>query len=149
MIKQDFLDKLRISLNGKIAANQVEEHIRYYEDYINVEMRKGKSEEEVMLSLGEPRLIAKTIVETSSKSQYSEYGYTSGQYSEADNECREYEQDSKVRVISKIPGWVWIILVILIIIIILGAIFSAITAVMPFWLFILLVVLLVKMRKKK
>ena len=30
MTKQEFLDKLRISLNGKVAANQVEEHIRYY-----------------------------------------------------------------------------------------------------------------------
>ena len=31
------MDKLRISLNGKIAANQVEEHIRYYEDYTSMD----------------------------------------------------------------------------------------------------------------
>lgn len=74
MTKQEFLEKLRVSLNGKVAANQVEEHVRYYEDYINVEIRKGRDEEEVMAALGEPRLIAKTIVETSSKSQSFGYG---------------------------------------------------------------------------
>ena len=74
MTKQEFLDKLRISLNGKIAAGEVEEHIRYYEDYINVELRKGSSEEDVMATLGDPRLIARTIVETSGMAQSAEYG---------------------------------------------------------------------------
>ena len=144
MTKQEFLDKLRVSLNGKIAAGQVEEHIRYYEDYVNVEMRKGRSEEEVMATLGDPRLISKTIVETSVKAQSPEYDSAGASYKEADNECREYDQGTQVRNLSKVPGWVWIILVILIIIIILGAVFSVITALMPVLLPILLIVLLVK-----
>lgn len=144
MTKQEFLEKLRISLNGKIAANQVEEHIRYYEDYINVEIRKGRSEEEVMAALGEPRLIARTIVETTGRAQSSEYDSTDSQYGGDDKACQEYNRGTEVRNLSKVPGWVWIILVILIVIIILGAVFSVITALMPVLLPVLLVVLLVK-----
>jgi len=145
MTKQEFLGKLRISLNGKVAANQVEEHIRYYEDYISVEMRKGRSEEDVMASLGDPRLISRTIIETSTKSRSAEYESTDSAYQNADNECREYEQDTQVRNLSRVPGWVWIILIILLVIIVLSAIFSVVTALMPVLLPILLVVLLFKM----
>lgn len=149
MTKQEFLDKLRISLNGKIAAGEVEEHIRYYEDYINVELRKGSSEEDVMATLGDPRLIARTIVETSGMAQSAEYGDGANTYREVNNECREYDQGTQVRNLSNVPGWVWIILVILIVILVLGAVFSVVTALMPVLLPILLIVLLVKMFKNR
>ena len=58
MDRQEFLEKLRLSLNGRLPAQAVAEHISYYEDYINTEIRKGKSEEEVVGMLGDPRLIA-------------------------------------------------------------------------------------------
>ena len=45
---------------GKVAA-----HVRYYEDYIRHEMNRGRSEQEVLEELGDPRLIARTILETS------------------------------------------------------------------------------------
>lgn len=149
MTKQEFLEKLRISLNGKIAADQVEEHIRYYEDYINVELRKGSSEESVMASLGDPRLIARTIVATSGMAQSAEYGDGANAYREVENECREYDRGTEVRKLSGVPGWVWIILVLLVVIIVLGAIFSVISALMPVLLPIVLIVLLVKMFKNK
>lgn len=149
MTKQDFLDKLRISLNGKVAANQVEEHIRYYEDYINVEIRKGKSEDEVMATLGDPRLISRTIVETSGIAQSSDYKGGENSYREVEKECQEYNRGTEVRNLSKVPGWVWIILVILIVIIVLGAVFSVVMSLMPVLLPILLVVLLFKMFKDR
>ena len=145
MTKQEFLDKLRISLNGKIAANQVEEHIRYYEDYINVEMRKGRTEEDVMAVLGDPRLISRTIVETSGMAQSSEYSSRENAYREVDRECQEYNRGAEVRNLAKVPGWVWIILVLLIVIVVLGAIFSVVMSLMPVLLPILFVVLLFKM----
>ena len=149
MTKQEFLDNLRISLNGKIAASQVEEHIRYYEDYINVELRKGNSEECVMASLGDPRLIARTIVATSGMSQSAGDRDNANAYREVENECREYDRETEVRKLSGVPGWVWIILVLLIVIIVLGVIFSVISALMPVLLPIVLIVRLVKMLKNK
>ena len=38
--------------------------LAYYEDYIETEIRKGSTEEEVLAQLGDPRLIAKSILAT-------------------------------------------------------------------------------------
>ena len=64
MTKQEFIDRLRAALNGRVAEHVLSDTIRYYDDYIDTEMHGGKSEEEVMASLGDPRLLAKTIAET-------------------------------------------------------------------------------------
>lgn len=64
MTKQEFLDRLRRCLHGKVSPGQVVENLQFYEDYINTEVRKGASEAEVMARLGDPRLLARTIVET-------------------------------------------------------------------------------------
>lgn len=59
--KQDFTDGLRRALNGRISPQEVEEHIRYYDEYITAEMRMGKLEADVLAMLGDPRLIAMSI----------------------------------------------------------------------------------------
>ena len=63
MEKTEFLDQLRVSLNGKIDPQEVNENLRYYEDYINIQIRMGKTETEVMELLGSPRLIARSITD--------------------------------------------------------------------------------------
>ncbi|WP_099469961.1 DUF1700 domain-containing protein [Konateibacter massiliensis] len=64
MDKYDFLNKLREALEGEVSQSIIEENISYYSTYIDSEIRKGKSEAEVLQLLGEPRLIAKTIIDT-------------------------------------------------------------------------------------
>ena len=64
MNKQQFIEALRIALNGNVSPTLVEENISFYEDYINTEIRCGKSEDEVLRALGDPRLIARTIIST-------------------------------------------------------------------------------------
>lgn len=64
MTRQEFLQELRIALQGEVSQAAVNEHIRYYENYIIEESRKGRSEEEVIAQLGNPRLIAKTLIDT-------------------------------------------------------------------------------------
>ena len=73
MNKQEFIDRLRAALNGRVSPNLVIENVNYYEDYINAEIRKGRTEEEVLNTLGDPRLIARTIIETNSKDGQAEY----------------------------------------------------------------------------
>lgn len=70
MSRGEFLQELRVALQGKIPQVKVNEHLRYYENYIIEESRKGKTEAEVMDELGNPRLIAKTLVETEDISDY-------------------------------------------------------------------------------
>ncbi|MFA9377994.1 MAG: DUF1700 domain-containing protein [Lachnotalea sp.] len=66
MNKYEFLNTLKETLESEVAQSVLNENINYYSNYIDEEMSKGKSEIEVLHQLGEPRLIAKTIIDTNS-----------------------------------------------------------------------------------
>ena len=74
MTREDFLRELRIALQGRIPQGEVNSQLSYYETYIIEESRKGRSESEVMESLGDPRLIAKTIIDTYGSGYYEDGG---------------------------------------------------------------------------
>ena len=65
MTEQAFLTELRDALKGSVDSQTINENVRYYEEYIETEVRKGRSMEEVLESLGNPRLLAKTVIDTS------------------------------------------------------------------------------------
>lgn len=126
MSKQEFVDRLRSSLNGKISPALVEENARYYEEYINTQIRLGEQEEKVLEALGDPRLIARSIVA-------AEGGRTSaaaGDYQEYDG-GREQEVDGGRKVrhsfhITKLPSWAMPVLavgVMLLVFVIIGLVF--------------------------
>lgn len=64
MNKQEFIDNLRRSLSSINDYNFVNDTVAYYENYIETQIRMGKTEEQVMRELGDPRLIAKSIKAT-------------------------------------------------------------------------------------
>lgn len=141
------MSKLRAALNGRIPAPQVEDTINYYEDYINVEVRKGKSEEEVMKSLGDPRLIARTIIQTNGTAgnghdagagSYQESGYQSG-YQDT------YEGYRSTRRSFGIPGWLLAIIVILVLFLVIGLVFSVLSFLAPVIIVMAAVIFLVKL----
>lgn len=101
--KQEFIDGLRRALTGKISQSEVEEHIRYYEDYITAETRKNGSEREVLDELGSPSLIAMSIcaadaAEERVKGAEEAYNASEGYYS--NDEYRGYEEERKT---AKMP----------------------------------------------
>lgn len=61
MTKREFLEGLRGALMGEIPDAEVINNIRFYEEYIN---SKASNENDAIEELGDPRLIAKTIIET-------------------------------------------------------------------------------------
>ena len=63
MNRNEFIDKLQRTLAGGLNCNQVADNVRYYQDYIDTEIRKGRSEADVLAGLGDPRLLAKSIIE--------------------------------------------------------------------------------------
>nr|WP_300835101.1 DUF1700 domain-containing protein [uncultured Acetatifactor sp.] len=169
MTKREFLESLRLALGGRVTSAQLTENLEYYEDYINTETRKGRDEGEVLSELGDPRLIARTIVETGGGSSRSSghreagarsEGSRAGQYAEYDG----YGEDSgwsgreadggyqpqgplgrgRVSLLARVPLWAWLILALLVVVLILSAIFSVITALLPILLPILGVLFLVK-----
>ena len=72
MDRIEFIEKLQRALAGGVNSSQVAENVRYYQEYIDVEMRKGRSEEEVLTSLGDPRLLAKSIIEANKRAGVNE-----------------------------------------------------------------------------
>ena len=186
MTKQEFLDRLRRSLHGKITPGQIVENLQFYEDYINTEIRKGASEQEVLTRLGDPRLLARTIVETQGGQQaeragswYEEpegatgtwhdsqgetagtwhdsqgetagtwndsQGETAGAWHENREEYQPYRQpgERRLRLLTTIPVWAWLLLVILIIVLAVSAVFSLLAAILPILLPVLIIVFAVK-----
>lgn len=65
MGKNEFLYALRGRLAETLPREKVEEHVRYYDSYIAEKVSQGMTEEEVTEQLGDPLLIAKTIMDTS------------------------------------------------------------------------------------
>ena len=63
MNRVEFLEGLNEALKGEVDSKEYQETIKYYSDYIEAKMREGLSEEEVVESLGNPRLIAKSILQ--------------------------------------------------------------------------------------
>lgn len=64
MNREEFLKKLQEALSGEIPPEKVYENLQYYKGYIRDEKSKGRSEEEIMEELGDPRMIARTIIDT-------------------------------------------------------------------------------------
>ena len=63
MTKAEFLEKLRIELSSGVTPQVLQENLNYYSQYIDDEIRKGRTESEVLAELGDPWILAKTIVD--------------------------------------------------------------------------------------
>lgn len=62
--RQEFIDTLGAKLAEGMSTAEVLSQIQYYQGYIDGEMLRGKTEEAVLEELGDPMLIAKTILES-------------------------------------------------------------------------------------
>lgn len=157
MNKQEFTDKLQEALNGNVSAGVVRENVAYYEDYISTEVRKGKTEREVLQALGDPRLIARTIMETngtgyrsgayqdagyqnagSGNTEYQGSGYRQGSYGDSGN-------TNVAKRSFRMPVWAWIVLVVVIIALIISAVCSVLSFLAPVLIPVLVIVFLVKL----
>lgn len=132
MNKIEFIEQMRRSLSTIDDYTYVNDTIAYYENYIESRIRMGKSEEQVMQELGDPRLIAKSICashETDSDEQDAD-GYQS------------YERRTQGRGAHTIlnlngrllnmPSWLLKILSVLVAIVILSLLFTVLRILSPF-----------------
>lgn len=62
MRKNEFLSQLQKALENELDSQKVREHVAFYDNYIQSEIKKGVSEEEVLDQLGDPWAITKTIL---------------------------------------------------------------------------------------
>lgn len=128
MSRQEFLDTLGRALKREMSDREVMDNIQYYDNYIEQEVRKGKSESEVLAVLGDPRLIAKTILQVEEQREEQTYGGAESVYTDApgggyaeerySDEVKD-EKDSfgkhvKVHNISKIQFWIILIAILIV-----------------------------------
>lgn len=137
MSKQEFLDGLRRSLAGGMETHEINEHIGYYSDYIDSQIRMGVSEEAVMASLGEPRLIAKTLLgmeggETVTEEYVEDEGADDANY-------RYFHINGKT---LKIPGWLFTILACVISFCVLTLVFALMSKLLPYFFLIIFGIIL-------
>lgn len=145
MNKAEFIEKLQRALAGGLNSGLVAENVRYYQEYIDAEVRRGCREEEVLAQLGDPRLLAKSIIEANKHAGES-YG-TNREYDEevAEN-TQGWEADEEQPHMKKImmPGWLVMLIATVIVIVVIGLAFSLLYLFAPVIIGVLIVVLIVK-----
>lgn len=92
MNKSEFLNILREQLTDSMPASEIYSNIQYYDNYISRAIASGKSEEEVMDELGDPRLIAKTLIDADEGPVYSQT-YEETWYDDSGNPQSESTDD--------------------------------------------------------
>lgn len=78
MTKQEFLSRLKEALENRLDSRAVQENMDYYRSYIEEETRHGRSEEEVTDELGDPWVIAQSVINMTESRAAAEGGYGPG-----------------------------------------------------------------------
>lgn len=128
MNRYEFISILRTALTGKVPATTVEDNVQYYEEYIEVQLRQGKREEEILESLGDPRLLARTVIEANKYAEGTDT-YGSEDYGEiptggGSKSFRQWYQER--------PNWLHRLMTILVTAFILFIVFTLLQALFPF-----------------
>lgn len=149
MDRNEFVSTLRAVLTGEVSASVVEDNVRYYEAYISQEIAGGKNEQEVLELLGDPRLIAKTIIDTQGEQDGYQDGYAA--YAQEDPEREkgfhaEVNEDGGVDIKYKrfnFNTWYGRLLVIVVLVAVLALVFTIVGGILSWILPVLIPVLLI------
>lgn len=103
MTKEEFIEQLEDALIGEVSNAVIYDNKQYYERYIQSEMRKGRSEQEILEVLGNPRLIARTIIDTQGENSGARYyenqaGYQKVNYDEYEKQTKEKSEDPHIKI---------------------------------------------------
>lgn len=135
MSKEEFLETLRRSLARELSETDVADHINYYWNYIEQQIAQGHTEAEVLAQLGDPRLIAKTILQVDQQKEEAADGqeeYYRESYTEQDDGTQEsygrYDVHTHKMTVS---DWIKVALVVIVIFMVLGTVFRILWKLLP------------------
>lgn len=77
MTKEMFLEQLEDALAGEVPNSVIYDNKSYYERYFFSQMKLGRTEAEILEELGNPRLIARTIIDMQGDVRQKYYDSTS------------------------------------------------------------------------
>lgn len=146
MDRREFIAELRREMSGGFSTAEIEDAVSYYEDYIDMQIKKGKREDEILRQLGSPRLIAKSMKaagrgtggtmsgRAGSAGRYASGGSTF--FNEEPSRAEDPDSDGRMHTF-RIPLWLVLLIVLFVLIAVLSFVFRLLIAVLP----ILLVVI--------
>ena len=134
MTRFEFTAQLRKALSGRVNHAAVNENVTYYENYIDTEIRKGRREQEVLEELGDPRLIAKTIIDTA-----KEEDWATSETAEEEKKGNFFTGKS-----SRLPVWIFVIVLLLLAVLILHIVGAVLAFLLPIAIPVALVWLLIR-----
>ncbi|MDO4452546.1 MAG: DUF1700 domain-containing protein [Lachnospiraceae bacterium] len=145
MYHNKFLSSLREALEGNMSEQAIKDNIQYYKTYIEDEVKKGRTEKEVIEELGDPWIIAKTLIESPSGEQTYE-----GTVEDNVNRCEE--QQNKVHIFGLDTWWKKLLLILIVLgfgFLIGTLLVGVVRLVLPILIPFLAVMFLIKLFKKK
>ena len=146
MNKEAFIDTLRRALYGKVSDYELTDHVRYYEDYIQSQVRSGRDEQQVLDELGDPRLIARTLLDTDVDNGQLDYE----EYSTYSDDAQNTQSSSRNHVhVWRFDTWYSKLLGVVILLIVVFLLFHILVAVIPFFAVLALILFILSLIKNR
>ncbi|MEF9917557.1 MAG: hypothetical protein RSD97_10745 [Lachnospiraceae bacterium] len=148
MSRSEFIQELKIALENDLVGSIIQENIDYYNSYILEEIKKGRMESEVLAELGDPWMIARTIIDSvENNSQGNTY-----EASESTNQSQAKDEKKKMHIFGLDTWWKKGLALIIVIVAIMATL--AITAgiirlILPILLPILFVIFAIRIFKQR
>lgn len=150
MSKEEFLNGLQMSLREELPQGKVLYHVRYYQDYIEAQVRGGRTEDEVIAELGAPQLIAKTLIDTDDSNVQNTYDEDyEVTYDREEESCVQNPYIKKRTYKMDITTWYGKLLVILTAIAFIVLLLFVIGTVVPIIIIVCLVMYIISVIKKR
>ena len=137
--------QLKKALGNDLDSHEVQIHVDYYAEYIDGELKNGRSEEEILNELGDPWVIARSIIDSP---------VNDSNYSGNSSTCDTYDDDSYNKDSSgydKMPQWkkvLWIIAAVCILFLVIMLMAGIFRVIVPFIIPVIVVIIIVRMFKK-
>lgn len=151
MTRSEFLSQLREALQGDLSGSAVQENVNYYNNYISEEVAKGKTEEEVLQMLGDPWILAHTIIDASDGTDYEtvyEAGGSTYSSSGTQESYRKNNSGSHMHVFGIDTWWkklLLVLFVVMIIVLVVAVISGVVQLLAPILVPFLIVMLIVRL----
>lgn len=143
MTKEEFIKELRSALSGEVNQDVLNENIQYYDQYLSQEQQKGRTIDEIVEEIGNPRLIARTIIDTSSN-----VSATSSDYDQQTEQNDGVNYSKTIRK-AKIGIWAAVLIILLIVIGVIAILGRVIQLFAPILLPLLLISIAVRLLTKQ
>ncbi len=131
MTKNEFLEKLRAALGNDLSGAVIQDNVKYYKSYIEEEVSRGRSEEEVLEELGDPWVLAQTVIDSVAARSYAGEGQAEGYGYEPDKGFYGSYGEDGARPSSAGDKWRRLLLILVIISVVM-VLFAALGGIMVF-----------------